>query len=675
MIPIRVVPITQTPAEDAWREIEQLLDELGTLSRQDLEPAAFEQGFLQRVVTALAAEGAVLWRIMGDSAQIIAQTGISAARLAELQQSPAHCSLVSQGARSKEPLAVAPHSSIAATNNTTDWLILLGPVMILDRPEYLLEIFQRPEPRPSLQQSYLQILQTACAAAEVYYRRRALGDLSRVNAELSGRLDFARQIQAAFDLDAAAYCIVNESRRLLEADRVSLLKYDRKHSKLLGMSGVERFDRCASLIARLEDLASAVAASGEDLWLPEKEPQSGELPPQIEQPLHRFLDESHSRHLGVLLLRSTQPETFTPEEAGPQQLLGALVIERFSGDSRDEDEWRQQTEALASLSAERLATALAHDRLPFRKSLTALSHNSLFRRIATWPRLAIGLAITLVAAAVLCFIPAELKIAAEGELQPVKRVHIFAPASGVVVRVPIQPQAQVKPGDLLVELESPMLNFQFSEVVGKRRTAHEDLRAAETALLDGDTSSETMDRGLLAARVSELKELVRSLDQQHAILSQQIKELSVRSPQSGEVITWDLGRRLQSRPVERGAILLTLADLKGAWEIQLFVPAEQIGHVLRATQGDQTEPPTVTFEVGTAPGKKFITHVQRLDQLTENHQGDEPSVRLLATAEGLPTESLRPGATVKAHIHCGQKSLGYVWFHSLLDTVRARVFF
>jgi hypothetical protein len=33
------------------------------------------------------------------------------------------------------------------------------------------------------------------------------------------------------------------------------------------------------------------------------------------------------------------------------------------------------------------------------------------------------------------------------------------------------------------------------------------------------------------------------------------------------------------------------------------------------------------------------------------------------------------GATATAKVHCGRRAIGYVWFHDLIDFVRAKILF
>ena len=46
----------------------------------------------------------------------------------------------------------------------------------------------------------------------------------------------------------------------------------------------------------------------------------------------------------------------------------------------------------------------------------------------------------------------------------------------------------------------------------------------------------------------------------------------------------------------------------------------------------------------------------------------------VAIDRGALTEP-RPGATVIARIHCGRRSLGYVWLHEVWEFIQTRILF
>jgi multidrug efflux pump subunit AcrA (membrane-fusion protein) len=273
----------------------------------------------------------------------------------------------------------------------------------------------------------------------------------------------------------------------------------------------------------------------------------------------------------------------------------------------------------------------------------------------------------------LFLIPTELTVQARGKLLPVRRQHVFAPSDAVVVELAPQGGDQVRQGQLLARLHSPALDIAHSELVGKQRTVQEDLLAAETELLRGEADSgQAGSRTQLAGRVQQRKEELRGLEAQLQIVRQQLAELDVNSPLAGAVITWDAQRQLAGRPVKRGERLLTVADLNGPWELLLDVPDGRAGPILAAhrRQSDLA----VSFQIGTDPGTVRRATVRSVSPATELSDEMTPSVEIVAALPEGEKLTLRPGATVVARVHCGRRSLGYVWLHELWEAVRLRLF-
>ncbi|MEL6106679.1 MAG: GAF domain-containing protein, partial [Planctomycetota bacterium] len=97
-----------------------------------------------------------------------------------------------------------------------------------------------------------------------------------------------RSFHRDLDLKGTAYRIVNESRRLLQADRVSLLIEKHRNFRMLAVSGVAVVDRRANAVKDAEHFANRVAVLDRPLLLPSDDP----LPPQIQDSLDQYLDES-----------------------------------------------------------------------------------------------------------------------------------------------------------------------------------------------------------------------------------------------------------------------------------------------------------------------------------------------------------------------------------------------
>ena len=82
-------------------------------------------------------------------------------------------------------------------------------------------------------------------------------------------------------------------------------------------------------------------------------------------------------------------------------------------------------------------------------------------------------------------VPADLDMAAEGNLQPAVRRDMFAHIDGVVVDVPVEHEQVVEPGQILARLSNNRLDVEISNLVGRQRTTQERILSIQRAQLDG----------------------------------------------------------------------------------------------------------------------------------------------------------------------------------------------
>jgi len=281
---------------------------------------------------------------------------------------------------------------------------------------------------------------------------------------------------------------------------------------------------------------------------------------------------------------------------------------------------------------------------------------------------AVGLALLLV--------PADFDIQARGELQPRLRRDIFAPDDGVVSEVQAVEGREVRAGDVLVTLRKPQLEFELHRVLGDAQTARKRLAAVQAARLGPERGkSDAVERyNQLTAEEEELKELLASLAQQEQILRGQQSELVVTSPIAGQVLTWNALELLEARPVQRGQVLLAVGDLAGPWQLELRLSDDHAGYVLAAQQaaGKNLD---VDFLLATDPGRAYHGRIERTALATETDEVYGSHLLLTVGIDAQAVPRLRPGATVIGKIHCGRRSLGFVWFHDLIAMIRWRLLF
>ena len=179
----------------------------------------------------------------------------------------------------------------------------------------------------------------------------------------------------------------------------------------------------------------------------------------------------------------------------------------------------------------------------------------------------------------------------------------------------------------------------------------------------------------LSAEERELEQKATNLRQELELLKHEREQLLVTSPISGRVLTWDIGQQLSARPVERGEVLVTVADLSSPWQLELAVPDDRIGYVLEARQDIQPDLP-VKFRLGS---EERATHTGKIAEVCQtadlpDAKGTRPTPTILTKVDLDSEDSLtslgselRPGVSARAQIECGRRSIGYVWLHDVWD--------
>ncbi len=149
------------------------------------------------------------------------------------------------------------------------------------------------------------------------------------------------------------------------------------------------------------------------------------------------------------------------------------------------------------------------------------------------------------------------------------------------------------------------------------------------------------------------------------MLRRQRDQLLVHAPMAGTITTWDLEQLLLNRPVQRGQQMLNVANLEGPWVAELKVPDDHIGYVLGAKNPSNSM--TASFQLATSRGVDYKGTLRHIASRTETTDDKRSVVRVTLDVDKKNIPEPRPGATIHAKIHCGRKSLAYVWFHDVIE--------
>lgn len=319
-----------------------------------------------------------------------------------------------------------------------------------------------------------------------------------------------------------------------------------------------------------------------------------------------------------------------------------------------------------------LANALTYSSVPLVRVSKRIRWLASPKRL---PKLLIALVAVIALIAVLTLVKSDFYIQCRGQLQPEVRRKVFAPLDGQVERLEAKHGDQVTAGKILATLRSSELEYEYTRVLGEILTTTEQLNAAQASRLGANptTAAERDEYARLTAEEERLKKSLESLRQQEGLLEEQQAGLKVCSPIEGQVLTWDVAEVLETRPVGRGQVLMTVADTKGPWVLEVQVPDNHIGYV-RQARHELKEDLDATFVLATDPGTKYRGTVDKVAMITEPDEAESLSVLVTIAFDRDSVTILHPGAGATARIRCGRRSLGYVWLHDLIEAVRARFF-
>lgn len=499
----------------------------------------------------------------------------------------------------------------------------------------------------------------------------------RVPARDHVRERFLAAIHGSVDLEEVAYAIVNEGRRLLGCDRVSLVEVHRKRTRLLAVSGTDEPARQSSVVRSLERLSALVSNVDEPIWYGG---DSSPLPPQLQEALDEYINHANVRRLAIVPLKGRAKDSDVSFEASDRPAIGMLVVEDFRALVDEDDLWAGVEDIRPQVGLA-LQNALTLQRMP----LAGLSRSLKVAAEKLYaPRTMLALAAMALLFVAMFMIKTDLNVRASGSLQRQLRREVFAPADATVASVVATHGDQVRQGDVLIELSSPTLDLEISRVTGELRTAQQQLQSLEAQLWNAEEEDDdTMAEIQLSAQQQRLQQQIQGLQEQRRLLEREQQELSVVAPIDGCVQTWNTSQLLANRPVRRGQSLMTVADANSHWMAELVIRDQDVGCLL-AGQDVAGDDLAVTLMLATDPWKSYSGRIERTAVAAFQNEVGETQLRLdvaLIASDKIASNKIasdkngaRAGAEVIAKIDCGRRSLAYVWTNSLVSAVQRLLF-
>ena len=664
---------TAETLEQARREIQGLLREISLLSKQDIEVEEYFQKFLSAVVSALAAAGGAVWKPgEGGELELVTQMNMRVTELDEEGSDEARHQRLLAGAMAKgESMVMPPYSGNDSAGNPTRFLLLLVPLRSDDAIEGMIEIFQRPGASMDVQRGYVKFLHGACDKAGEWMRARKYRQLRHEQDRWRSLDELCQAVHESLNSREAAFAIANEARAFIGCDRVSVATRHGSTFRLQSISGQDTVDKRSNLFVLMQKLVRRVLAAGDPFWY---DGSTEDLPPQLEESLQAYVDFAHTKTLGIVPLRRLPEEQQPDESAVPEaEIVGALVVEQIE-DNRKLDTVRQRALEVTPHASRAITNAYDHESMFLMPLWRAIGKSRVLVSARNLPKTLLAIAAALIAIVVCLVVPIRFDLEGAAELQPVERRNVFASMQGVVDEVYVDTGDDVQPGDPLLKLRNTELKVQIEDLQGRLAVASEQLMEYERQLL-GSGGSTPQERARWASELSSLRKQVANYDTQLDLLAEREKELTITSPIAGEIITWDARRLLRNRPVSPGQVLLTVADSDSEWELLIRMPEDNIGYITERQQALNKQDLEVTYILATSPGKKHEGTMRDMHLLAEPHESAGHTVKIAVDIDEKDLDHPRPGATATAQVHCGYRSIAFVWLHDVVEFIQTKVFF
>ncbi|EMI19500.1 alkaline proteinase secretion protein aprE [Rhodopirellula maiorica SM1] len=621
-------PLRRT--EQTWQDAESLVRQIDRLSHASIASDEFFQQLADATRQTAKSRSVLVWSIRHGERHVLARSGIDVHH-----DTPPHESV----AIDHVEFAAASHWFDEAHTCITQARVTNDSVIGIELrwPDAVDATIQ-----PPLSEMCKAVLESATL---VFLRHQAdtlQNDLSRRQ-----RLDkLVTQLHRGVGIRDSFAHVGQAVAKYVGADRVSIL-YSRTSTpisdyRLVSCSTSVNVDRRSRLARLMQDLASQAARHDKPI---EFVVGSGDtVPDPLRETLDAYLMESGSRAIAI-----------EPLSLNINAESAVIVLEQFTVSSRHDG---GSFADLRDVVGDALTQAMRRD---------AASLRSRLDRWFSLPTAKKATVIALVIATLtllMTLVHVDFWIPAQGRVVASQRHSVYAPADGVVTKLPVDNGSTVAEGQTLVVIRSHDLDTKQRQIEGEIAA----LQTSLAAITAGRSSSPSEIRDQNRSTNEQvLKSKIEGLLLQLDLVTAQQQALVVRSPITGKVDHWNMRENLASRPITRGQFLAEVYSPGSGWELEIEVSDLDSGYLFLSEQDDRRR---CRFSLRSSPQDVFEAELTQLDNVTQiDAQGDWviKGVARPATANTAALDSLRTGATARVEIWTGRRPIGFVWFRGLIQ--------
>lgn len=495
----------------------------------------------------------------------------------------------------------------------------------------------------------LDFLALFASSSAMYIKNARLFASEKKAKELSALISISKEISSTLDLDSVLMSIVNLSSSIISYDMacVSKNRPGKSNYEVQAISGRQNLDRASSEVTTLNALHGKILSGGKEIYVAYIDDAAKK--PEVPEELKTYLASKSLQSFWAYVLKDDQGE------------LGVFTMESKEKNLIPEAK-KELLAILISQCTVALRNAELYTTIPKTGALFGgIRENAdkLWTQVKGWPRekqrnVALGIVAGLLS---LIFVKVPWNVSANIEVVPITSTH-YAQSSGRVQEVLVREGQTVKPGDVLIRLDSADLDIQIKQ---KEST----LQKVVMEMLKLQSENK-----IAEYKIKEAEKL--SLDLEIEMLHKQLENSELKSEILGTVVSEKL-EELAGKPVTFGQELVKVARMDRVF-VQFEVPEDQVPYV-QADQG-------VKFKVFSHPNTSFSSGLKLLSVAGEGKKLNEadPEKVFIARSE-VPNDLtrddgiLRPGMTGRGKIYARWQPLGYFLFHKPLKFLGMNVLF
>jgi len=543
----------------------------------------------------LTEEGSQLWTVVEDHAVEIIKRIVG---IRQICSSPVR-------SRSETQLVAAPVIAAAGTD-TPIQMALIGCFS--------------SEHQSVLRQQWLVAL--VSQAIGRWYQQKSMESLEVKTKSLHDTIGLVHALDQTESVSEASMVIVNNLRRLCNAEQVSLALLDGStNAQLKAISDVEKVDlNSESGKIILNALSQSIVANQIVRYPVEQDEHS---------PATLALDKYCKSN-------SIEGCISLPLITEDQATIGAILIGATQPQVADEN-YNNYLLRVVALTTGHLGVVLRANqgvRELVSKRWTSFRKSKLTKTIALIAACLAGL----------MFVPLPYRVGCNCEIQPVLRRYIAAPYDGILEKSFVESGNIVESDQVVAHLDGSQLRIELSVLRAELEGAK---KRRDSALAQGEVAPSQIARSEMKRHQSKIE-----------ILEKQLTNLQVRSPIGGIVVSGDL-EKVEGAPVEMGKTLFEIAPLDDMLA-EIGIPESEIQYVESGMP--------VTIKLNAFPFKKWTGTIEKIHPRTET-VGDD-SVFIAQVRLPNQENQLRPGMKGAAKIKSGYSPIGWNLFHQSWESVR-----